>query len=114
MRESELDEALAAAQDARDAQQRQDSTQALLLADARKAGGELAATTAKLSVQLALCESKDVEIEELKAALERRVLEGEAAGEALAGTADGAKQLRAEVSRLQGCLKVQVRRRSVR
>ena len=107
-KDAELDEAAAGVQDARDGQLRMEQAHARLQTELRRASADAAQLTARLGVQTALCESKDVEIEELKGAVARGAAQGEATGEALVGTADEAKRLRGEVAQLQGSLKTMV------
>jgi chromosome segregation ATPase len=109
LKESELEEAEFAIQDARTSQHASEHALTQVQAEARKTSCQVAALTAQLGVQTALCQSKDVEMEELKAAVERRALEGEASVEALVDTTDEVKRLRGEIGRLQGSLKMQAR-----
>lgn len=108
-KQAELEEASASLLDTREALHAAHRRHMELQADSRKLGGEVAALTARLGVQTALSESRDVEIEELKAALERAGSEREATGDALGSSVGEAKRLRGEIARLQGGLKAQVR-----
>ena len=101
-KDAELHEAAAGAQDARDAQLSAQQAHARLQVELRRTGNETAQLTARLGVASALSESKDVEIEELKAAVERGAAQGQVAGEALQGTAGEVKRLRGECGALQG------------
>lgn len=108
-KQAELEEASASLLDTREALHAAHRRHMELQADSRKLGGDVAALTARLGVQTALSESRDVEIEELKAALERAGSEREAKGDALGSSVGEAKRLRGEIARLQGGLKAQVR-----
>jgi hypothetical protein len=108
-KDAELDEAAAAVLDAGDGQLRMEQAHARLQAELRRAGSEAAQLTARLGVQTALSESKDVEIEELKAAVARGAVVGEVAGEKAEGSAGKAKRLRGKCAQLQGSIKTLVR-----
>lgn len=97
-------------QDAKDAQLQAEQAHTRLQGDLRRVGADNAQLTARLGVATALSESKDVEIEELKAELTRRA--GEARSElqaSAAGGADESKRLRVDCAQLQTSVKTLVR-----
>jgi chromosome segregation ATPase len=107
-KQAELEGCTAGLQDAQEALRAAQRQYAELQIDSRKVSTEVAALTARLGVQTALLESKDVEIEELRAALEVEGLKEEVVGGVLDSKAGEVKQLRSEVVKLQGRLKTQV------
>jgi chromosome segregation ATPase len=108
VKQAELEEAAAMLQDAQEALRAAQRRQTELQEDCRRTGSEVAALSAKLGMQTVLLESKEMEIEELKAALEVVGVKEEAAGDVLDSRAGEVKQLRIEVQKLQGKLKTQV------
>lgn len=80
-----------------------------LQADLRGACADIASLTAQLGVQTAVAQSRDVEIEELKAAVREAGVRQEAAGDALDDTVGENKRLSMQCAQLQCSLKTQVR-----
>eukprot|EP00892_Ulva_mutabilis_P009660 jgi/Ulvmu1/7066/UM033_0126.1 len=107
-KDAELEDATAAAAAARDGRSETESRILQLQADLRGACADTAALTAQLGVQTAAAHSREVEVEELKAAVQSASVREEVAEGALGDTVSEVRRLKAECSKHQCLIKTQV------
>jgi chromosome segregation ATPase len=108
-KEAEVEEANAEMSSCREGRSETESRVLQLQADLRGACADTANLTAQLGVQTALARSREVEIEELKAAMRDAGVREVEAGDVLDDTVGEMKRLKAECAKLQCLLKSQVR-----
>jgi chromosome segregation ATPase len=107
-KESEAEELQAAMTASRKGISEIESRGLMLQADLRAACADIANLTAQLGVQTAVAQSREVEIEELKAAVREAGFRQEAAGDALDDTVGENRRLTLQCAQLQCSLKTQV------
>ena len=107
-KEAEVDDANAATAAAREGRSATESRILQLQADLRGACADTASLTAQLGVQTATAHSREVEIEELKAALQSASVREEVAEGTLGDTVSEVRRLKAECAKHQCLIKTQV------
>lgn len=107
-KETEVEDANAAAASAREGRSETESRILQLQADLRGACADTAALTAQLGVQTALAHSREVEVEELKAAVHSASMREEVAEGTLGDTVSEVRRLKAECAKHQCLIKTQV------
>ena len=107
-KETEVEDANAAAASARDGRSETESRILQLQADLRGACADTAALTAQLGVQTALAHSREVEVEELKAAVHSASMREEVVEGTLGDTVSEVRRLKAECAKHQCLIKTQV------